>query len=792
MNTRPKLFWWLILSLAIMALSFFAGCRAFEPEAVIVNRAPETFLIGAPLEGGGGYYHYHMFWYGSDEDGVVDRFVWALTDTSVQNEDTSDDEEDSRFNPALDIDHLTIGHWTSKTDSIFDFQINQGTSPSVDMTFHMVAMDDRGDFDRTPARLHFFSNTLGTPQISFFRIDGNDTIALASGVADTVGFGQSYQLHWKGSTPNVLGYDPVALAQVDTVAPRDDGLFGYKWRLMGDIGGECGPFDDCWHPRRFNEATGDSFSYYAEINSLLFRNDDSSSDPFGKELDSGSIHLRINSIDVAGVEVGTVSRNFEFVVNRDPETILLNGETDWDHPEDTEVYPYYIQLNDPTHTHVPFVAGDRIPDRSYVVFKALAKDHDDDLLLDPDFQMGMTGVVDGLRTNYTGNPFSFSSGAGAIDYDPTWDAGLTGWYADTLGFLVGPSTEFTFKMQAVDEHERRDGTPAELSFHVGYPPCLQCVELLPNLGEDGSAYDETLACYYHDVSGHPCFADTTKFYVVKSGTPYDPDQITALTPTEGIAYLSISKGPSRATSIVDSPDNVENYYYFQVNRYSMTMLMHGKDDEREAWINTVNIPESRMGALRYQVDYDCDPANTILDGGGTDDIYDPTWGEPSSAEGIEISQSDGLWKIRVDFYLPQDLANNGAVTFSYMMGAQTGEYGPDSALNQELINISLRQMSSGSVQAIAIDQAKCHLSPTRPAKYHMFDNIRPPGGLNSGTWRDCDNSSYVDISLSMGLSSGAMDSSLFDGDGNLAPATQHFEVIFLNGVGDEMQCADSQ
>ena len=64
----------LLLTVALAAMALFAGCRAFEPEVVVVNKAPETYIIGSPLEHGGGYYHFHVFWYGSDQDGQVERF----------------------------------------------------------------------------------------------------------------------------------------------------------------------------------------------------------------------------------------------------------------------------------------------------------------------------------------------------------------------------------------------------------------------------------------------------------------------------------------------------------------------------------------------------------------------------------------------------------------------------------------------------------------------------------------------------------------------------------------------
>ena len=227
----------IILFLGALGLSMLFGCRAFQPEVVIVNKEPETYIIGAPAETSGGYFHFHVFWYGTDGDGAVERFVWALTDTSIQDIETDDDEEDENFDPAEDINTLDIGRWTARTDSIFDFQINQGDNLSYEMTLHMVAVDDRGDFDRSPARLRFFSNALDRPEVSFrknYQNDGGEWISETFASGDTIAFGERLDLSWSGSTANILAYDPELLAMRDTVAPYDDGLYGFKWRIRGD------------------------------------------------------------------------------------------------------------------------------------------------------------------------------------------------------------------------------------------------------------------------------------------------------------------------------------------------------------------------------------------------------------------------------------------------------------------------------------------------------------------------------------------------------------------------------
>ncbi len=54
------------------------------------------------------------------------------------------------------------------------------------------------------------------------------------------------------------------------------------------------------------------------------------------------------------------------------------------------------------------MAGERIPDRTYVVFKALARDDIRDGKLDNSYKIGFTGFMQGKRQNFTGGTFSFS------------------------------------------------------------------------------------------------------------------------------------------------------------------------------------------------------------------------------------------------------------------------------------------------------------------------------------------------------------------------------------------------
>jgi hypothetical protein len=664
--------------------------------------------------------------------------------------DISFDLADDGGGPILMVPMLSLdggATYTVRCDSISgDFY----TTPGNDK---LITWDPRGqlpDFVGDRCRIRLFALDDGTGiNLSFFRLDGGTPVPLAQGEPDTVGFGQPYAFMWAGSAKLVDGLDPVVLAEMDTIAPHDDGLYGFKWRDRGEI---CIPqLEDCWQPRYFDESTGDSVSYFAPVQSLHLANDGSSESIFGRRLASGVTTIDVTARDLLLEDLHPSFGQFDLVVNYDPETYLLNGETDFAHPEDGEVYPYYVLLNDPQQIHHPFVAGDRIPDRSYVVFKGLFRDDPRDMVLDPGYEMGSVCVVDGVRANYTGGTYSFSTGASAVDTEPDWPAGIDGWAADTLGFLVGPRTQFTFKMQGVDEHGRRDGTPATLEFEVGYPPCVQCVELLADAGQP-SAYAPDLEC--HDgVQAHPCFSgDVTEFYIAGMGASYAPGR-EYLTQAFEMRYLAIHKETLQAEYMDEMPDP-EFYYGIECRTYRFSALLHGQDDQREAWQSSL----LRTMAWHYQVDYDCDPYNSIHDGGGEDFINWPTWGAEFGAPGLEIDPYSGVWRLTMDVILPTQLVTQGSQLFKIILQFTVTD--GDAELAEDVFNICTRQLGEGKVRALALDQTRCDFWPARPGKYHLFHGVRPsvsdPG---TGTWRDC-SVTFPGITQSLDLSRAAMASHL--------------------------------
>ncbi len=592
-------------------------------------------------------------------------------------------------------------------------------------------------------------------------LGGGNELPLA--YMDTLAFANPFRISWRGTAPSTADMDPAELALIDTVYPFDDGLLGYKYLLPND---NCLPaMEDCWQPRRFNEATGDSFSFWGANAALDFYNDGSGVGPLREILPSGVFALKLNTIDVFDEQVTDYGQAQHFVVNYDPQTIILNGETDWAHPEDPQVYPYYVRLNDPVGQRYPFQAGDRIPDRTYVVFKALARDDPRDGTVDGSYKVNLTGFMQGVRQNLFGGLYGFSTDAAVPNPAPTWDLGIDGWYADTLGFLTGPNTEFTMNMQGIDETGRRDGTPAKLSFDVGYPPCLQCIEILPNQ-YDVSVWPPDLACV-EDPATHPCFQDTTVVRVVQNPIPNDGNL-----EYMGPVVMLVDKS-SYAVQIELSNAGYElSHYSIPANRYLMSVLLHGVDDPRDAWSE----PVRRAMGWRYQVDYECDPYNLISDGGGNDDIVVPTWGEPGSGDGLTIDPASGLWRLDVEIVVPQNLFMGSQ---QYEMILRFVHAGQDEEIAAAIFAATTRQFGNGGLMAVMLDQTACGFMPTRPGKYYYFKGVRPPISdlPTNQTWRDC-NLIVPDVKGSLDLSLGAM-SSLAG-----SPATKYFRIILETNTGD--------
>lgn len=156
MRIRAVIFF--LLSLVGLSL----GCRSALSPNVDRNRAPETWITGAPMDtitttvNGQKQppqiptipIRYHMYWAGSDQDGQVVGFYWAVVETlpiPIEGQPTV---------PQLPGPRASQYHFTTKTDSIFTFDVSE-FAPDREHAFYIYAVDDKGKADPTPARFIF-------------------------------------------------------------------------------------------------------------------------------------------------------------------------------------------------------------------------------------------------------------------------------------------------------------------------------------------------------------------------------------------------------------------------------------------------------------------------------------------------------------------------------------------------------------------------------------------------------------------------------------------------------------
>lgn len=459
----------------ITVVTLGMGCRAFDPEPAIVNLPPDTFIVGAPSETTGTLFRRRLYWYGSDADGEVLRFQWALTDGSVQDDETpTTDEEDARFDPCDDATTMAdapgrrVG-WTTATDSTFIFSIADGAATSAAVTFHLVAIDDRGGCDATPARLHFFSNALGNPQLVFrvwthetpqprLRWEGSAFGPLPGSPEHTphpfVGFGRKFTVSWQASSPN-------------------GAILGYQYRLSAAVDAPVLPRDPQSQLATFGGDTSFVFANAVPLEQLPVGGCAGGDDcPELRRLTSGQQLVRVTARDIAQVENLPAAGGLVVEVNYPPQTWLVLDEVACSSQPDTEpplpIYPQYRVRDDAGQlTICTFAPGDTVPAGSYVVVRMRGRDPSTASGLSPDSlccdtTQRDTSVTFQGRVDYIARPTS----GGRENYHDGFNPASS---ADTLGFLVGPF-EYTFSGRANDEHGRPDPEAATLRFVGGFPP----------------------------------------------------------------------------------------------------------------------------------------------------------------------------------------------------------------------------------------------------------------------------------------------------------------------------------
>ena len=142
-----------------------SGCRKSLAPTTLDNQPPETWIVAAPQDTittrdannnpvrpqiGKIPVRFHLYWAGSDRDGSVVGFYWAVVETLAV------PPEGSSSVPSLPGPKARDYHFTTATDSIFIFDASEDVSERQHC-FYIYAVDNKGRPDPTPARFVFSS-----------------------------------------------------------------------------------------------------------------------------------------------------------------------------------------------------------------------------------------------------------------------------------------------------------------------------------------------------------------------------------------------------------------------------------------------------------------------------------------------------------------------------------------------------------------------------------------------------------------------------------------------------------
>ena len=318
-----RLRWWGIFVVLFVALAQIS-CRKTVAPNTDRNRAPETYLTAAPLDSIGGKplnrapYRYQVHWSGSDIDGAVAGFYFAVTETLPGN--------------PLPGPKPTQWRFTTKTDTTFIFDVHEGLGTDREHGLYVFAVDNEGKADPTPAFTRFVARDRNLPGIVWDLARAEGTIFVPA-----PGGGVTQQPFVRNLT------DPQDPTQA-TGLPRDTIPTGaavyFGWH----------GFDKDWASQisgyRYKLVETDYQAVDSTTKSVVYGTG-TGTGPTAAPIPVGLNVFRVRSVDEAGGTTFPDSLR-RFVVNFDPDTW-------WAGPDTTDPAIRAISLRD---VHGLYVLGD--------------------------------------------------------------------------------------------------------------------------------------------------------------------------------------------------------------------------------------------------------------------------------------------------------------------------------------------------------------------------------------------------------------------------------------------------
>lgn len=287
MRGRKVLLAGLVAAIAMVA---FQGCEEEELARPDRNRPPETVLSVAPVDGDRVFHKYNVRWTGLDRDGVVETYKLAAV--------AEDELYGGRTSPEDIEEYLFDLPWvfTDATESLFVFRADRPNSRSHSL--YVVAIDNEGKEDPTPALTNFLAIDYGLPTIDICM--ASNVSRYSSLLDDIIPAGTCFESSPQGDT----------LPQFNIENPGEPISIKLQW-YGDDPDGEVIEW-------RYRLDSGSEVQVPAETDSAVFVYDPDN--PAESDVWVGFHEFRIVAVDDANAESDqNVTR---FVINFDPDTVI--------------------------------------------------------------------------------------------------------------------------------------------------------------------------------------------------------------------------------------------------------------------------------------------------------------------------------------------------------------------------------------------------------------------------------------------------------------------------------------
>lgn len=274
--------------LCLFAVIAGAGCRKPLTPVVDTDLAPETWITAAPMDSitlrdptGKPIptdknprkipIRFHLYWAGSDPDGVVSGFYWAVTETTASSDPTIP-------MPPLPGPKPQDYHFTNRTDTTFIFDV-QTDHPDREHAFFIYAVDNKGKADPTPARFYFTAFDHFQPTPIFLQ---------ARAVGSTVPYAPHQTVFAIPDTVNFTDVNDIQTFARDTVAANS--RLDFAWTANIVVAGN-GVQKYCYKLDEPDLTCGDSTTHSVSYNTGL---------PGSPPVSVGTKVFHLQVVDVAG------------------------------------------------------------------------------------------------------------------------------------------------------------------------------------------------------------------------------------------------------------------------------------------------------------------------------------------------------------------------------------------------------------------------------------------------------------------------------------------------------------